>query len=637
MALDVLSLPLDIPWRHLQASQDMMAGSGGFDRFPFKWRSSISMFFFQPEIDSTRYPNDRLLYFKVVFSITGYQAEPLELPVRTTNPDEWRAAVWSDFNDFVRDYYPCVAALAQVAFVPEGKPTERTNPRDLPIIMDFSPKKREVYEAVSQTGEAMTRSASGLQVGKGSSTTLTSESSSTEGGSLTAGVTIPLGYVAVGVSGTYHTESGSKSGWSNTKSEVTQVDASREKRESLSHTTELTQMFHELDSYHLGTNRALFVLFPRPHILANELSDEDDALKWVRKLEGIQECFFAVKMPRDNRHVCVEAHLDTMHLRKFTMHVPLPVSDGTEYEEEIDQREWADGRWTSKKHDYFKEVHAPEGFKIDRTKGSGGYDEHVTAYVWCNRTVTVFDSYIQIHIELLDLGSQPADPVRGVRVEAFAQYKATYKLYCMSESVHYVDNVISDVKAFSTGRHLQGCLALDGDNVSVIGPVEGHLDKRIDNAGYVTYELPLPAHLWKKGQLAGTKDDLNRIRQANRLGRELKALVAASANSPDRYPIGEHTIVDTDLAAKALLQSELRAQTSSAVRVPVELHDVLGQRAVATLEQIPLARFIDSPSTRLARDLRVDPKSIIAVKLAQASIPLVHGSETSAGAEKTQN
>ena len=31
--------------------------------------------------------------------------------------------------------------------------------------------------------------------------------------------------------------------------------------------TRLMQMYHQLDSYHLGTNRAIFFMLPRPHIV----------------------------------------------------------------------------------------------------------------------------------------------------------------------------------------------------------------------------------------------------------------------------------------------------------------------------------------------------------------------------------
>ena len=45
------------------------------------------------------------------------------------------------------------------------------------------------------------------------------------------------------------------------------TDAARENRRTLSHTTQLSQMYHQLNSYHLGSNRAAFFMLPRPHVV----------------------------------------------------------------------------------------------------------------------------------------------------------------------------------------------------------------------------------------------------------------------------------------------------------------------------------------------------------------------------------
>jgi hypothetical protein len=69
----------------------------------------------------------------------------------------------------------------------------------------------------------------------------------------------------------------------------------REQRETYSHTTQLTQMYHQLDSYHLGTNRAMFFMLPRPHVVQSELT----FVNGPRLLEGIQEVFLIVMRPKD--------------------------------------------------------------------------------------------------------------------------------------------------------------------------------------------------------------------------------------------------------------------------------------------------------------------------------------------------
>jgi hypothetical protein len=44
---------------------------------------------------------------------------------------------------------------------------------------------------------------------------------------------------------------------------VQTTDESRKKRETESHSTQSSQMYHLLDSYNLGTNRAIFFVQPR--------------------------------------------------------------------------------------------------------------------------------------------------------------------------------------------------------------------------------------------------------------------------------------------------------------------------------------------------------------------------------------
>jgi hypothetical protein len=47
----------------------------------------------------------------------------------------------------------------------------------------------------------------------------------------------------------------------------TQTDSSRELRERNSTTTSLSQLYNLLSAYHPGTNRAVFMMLPRPHTL----------------------------------------------------------------------------------------------------------------------------------------------------------------------------------------------------------------------------------------------------------------------------------------------------------------------------------------------------------------------------------
>src|SRR5262249_38368903 len=79
-----------------------------------------------------------------------------------------------------------------------GSPVEL---QDYPYIMDFEPKKRELYEAVTQTGESVSQSASNLNVRKGATDTSSQENYNISHGSQGGGSLDVLGIVKVGGSG----------------------------------------------------------------------------------------------------------------------------------------------------------------------------------------------------------------------------------------------------------------------------------------------------------------------------------------------------------------------------------------------------------------------------------------------------
>ena len=88
-------------------------------------------------------------------------------------------------------------------------------------------------------------------------------------------------------------------------------------RETYSHPTQLTQMYHQLDSYHVGTNRAVFFMLPRPHTVQSEFT----FVNGPRELEGIQEFFLVVVRPKGS-DFCVEAYLETAHINKHENRAP---------------------------------------------------------------------------------------------------------------------------------------------------------------------------------------------------------------------------------------------------------------------------------------------------------------------------
>lgn len=325
MALDALAIPFDITWQRLGFMPDMIERNSG-DELPPMWRSSATIYgYVVPDAETAEaYPDHRIVYLKVSTSITGWSPrEALRSYLRIKEERPWEPDIGDgddgnggggDSGDPVQDtaqgaisgspalgrnYWPCVAAIAQVAVYP--RPEQGVSDEDYPYIADFEPKKRELYEAVTATNEVLSGSHANTNVRKGSTTSESSEiSASATGG-------FRIGPVGVG------TSVGGKHEWGREDVNITTTDASTERRETAGRSTQLSQMYQLFNGYHVGTNRAVFAMFPRPHIVSESAQVENSLISGERKLEGVQDLFLVVQVPRTNPGFCVRVHLDLSH------------------------------------------------------------------------------------------------------------------------------------------------------------------------------------------------------------------------------------------------------------------------------------------------------------------------------------
>jgi hypothetical protein len=152
-------------------------------------------------------------------------------------------------------------------------------------------------------------------------------------------------------------------------------DASRDRRESYSFSTSINQLHTLLQSYHLGTNRAMFFLQPIPHMQDAKFS----FVGGLRRIEGIQEFFLIVNRPAHVEGLCIEIAFETAHaaLRRAYMPRLIPISDlynpgnlqkteaalGAEVQSNAYNKHWRDvrdawnsllnhDRWAANKHDW---------------------------------------------------------------------------------------------------------------------------------------------------------------------------------------------------------------------------------------------------------------------------------------------
>lgn len=303
MSLTTLNLPTEIPWERICVTKDMVAR--GPRDLPGKWRSSIAVFQYVPGEDYQAYEGREISYLKVAVTVCGYQAKDKEVEgairwglLSTTNI--------KNLNELLSHYHPCIGALVQVAVTPEGG-GDGIGSDDYPYLMDFQPKKRELYEVATDTNESMSRSLEGLNVRKASGTTETVEAINIDQGGSGSG---ELFWGAIKAGGSSSGQWGTKRISSDEQTLARTTDQSRERREGQSHTTQLSQVYTLFDSYHQGTNRGVFFLQPRPHTL----EEPSGFVTGPRKVEGIQEIFLVVNRLKDGPAYCVSVRLDTAHL-----------------------------------------------------------------------------------------------------------------------------------------------------------------------------------------------------------------------------------------------------------------------------------------------------------------------------------
>ncbi len=195
------------------------------------------------------------------------------------------------------------ASLLEFAyFVGEDVPVEL---EDYPHIIDLEPKMRDLYQAATETGEVLTSSASGVNTDK----TLISLDSTESSSSFSAELSSPI--PGTDFLGTIGASTSRKRTETDEDRWTVQTNASHERRETQGTTTQLSQMYNLLTGYHTGTNRAVFLMLPRPHVL--QPTDHRTFVQGLRYIEGIQQFLLIVARPEEVKGLCVEALLETGH------------------------------------------------------------------------------------------------------------------------------------------------------------------------------------------------------------------------------------------------------------------------------------------------------------------------------------
>lgn len=361
-----LGVPGDIPWRRICVSEDMLDPDPCDLTRPPRWHASLAAFRFDPDEDYQPYEDMVVSYVKVVATMAPYVPRP-GIAIEKGFP-------W-DISEGVEQAIPCYGAILQVTVGPRKDEASRFSANQYPYFLDFEPKKRELYELVTDTGEVLSSSADLMSIGKSGTNFHTLEHRNLDRG-FAFGLSAKVGGSGGGLNLGENKEVGTISQTGEQNTNIRTIDSSTERRELQSHVSYLTQMYSLFQAYHLGTNRAVFFIEPRPH----QRQAEATFINGPRALEGIQEVVLVVARPREMRDFCVGVLLETQHV-DISAAYETPTTKAQLAFRLYAEAENRDNDWgvsniwqpVEKTETYT----APPGWEIDTSKGDGGYGSEV--------------------------------------------------------------------------------------------------------------------------------------------------------------------------------------------------------------------------------------------------------------------
>jgi len=307
----------DIPWTLIDSSVDLMDTTFCNKKYPPPFRSSVAVYAFEPNPDLLPEEiacSQHLLFLKISCSITGYQPSGEEngqiVKLLSGVPEIDPAQL----EQLTRDYLACYGVLLNVAVFPFDN-ARRDDIDSYPRIIDFEPKLREMLQAASETGEVLTTSANKVNTDTSFSTTEVVKDSwkvTTDIG-LSEKVT---GGAKIGMKG----ELGREQTDTNKSDLSVKSEALMDQKEKHAITTTLSQLYNLLTGYHAGTNRATFLMLPRPHVL--QPTDQRSFIQGLRAIEGIQDFFLVVSRLKSDDRIKLDIHLQTGHFPEGVESVP---------------------------------------------------------------------------------------------------------------------------------------------------------------------------------------------------------------------------------------------------------------------------------------------------------------------------
>ena len=480
---------------------------------------------------------------------------------------------------------------------------------DYPYFADFDPKKRELYEMVTETGEVMSRSLEDVNVRLGQTTLQSHEVRD----KTNLGAGLSGSYAGVTASGTAANESGTTDLSQQGSENIRTSDAAREARETFSHTTQLSQLYHQLDSYHIGTNRAVFFVLPRPHTSQSPIT----FVNGPREIEGIQEFMLVVVRPKEMASFCVEAYLETAHLthdpvydkgetvRPLNLKINAPITEN-------DDRSYLNPVTDGSSSDTII------GKVVDTSRGAGypaagggftgaGYDvlQPINAQGPFPPEITFTVAPDHVDVQATVTGFWSLHPPE--------KHPASLDLH----ATVYYKNAVPAIAGYTDG------LLITARAVCSCSQFEKTRVPEYENGLSIVYEKPIG-----NGEVRPSRERTPApIAEANRLQAEIHREMLHSLSSADRYPRGTVSLLDTQMVS-SLLGASLRDANKEANKRLADwpgIDERLATRVTHYVPSITRSELLEMPLAQQVENFHLTFDEAVALRRSLADIAAPKG------------
>jgi hypothetical protein len=398
-------------------------------------------------------------------------------------------------------------------FAYTGKESKPFDLIEFPHFIDAEPKIRDLIQAATESGEILTSSKSNIKTNK----SLTHTDSSETGFKLGAGISPAQakgGYSASGEMTHKNTET-EQDNW------TVATDASRERQEKEGTTTQISQLYNLLSSYHIGTNRVQFLMLARPHVL--QPTDHRTFVNGLRFIEGVQEFILSVARPPEMQGLCVEAFLETGHFPEG-LTPQQPPEEFEEKSEEFMVTAFADNGWFSGSCSNIEATHTVEsGWVVDTRSERGPDPGHPGLQMILDESNEQAKQSLENHNyqRIADGTVQVSGRICGeAGQQDKARFKRTYRVFTRSMEPKPTtggNNVPMD-KLLITSRGLCVCFK-SGENCPILDPPifirpDQAVDPIVDEKTIAISRMFLKPSVVKESRLSATKEFLAQIRTA---------------------------------------------------------------------------------------------------------------------------